>query len=284
MDISRIPSVTKTGYSYRLRLNGIQDPSIAQISTLIEAVQQLSQIAFADAWVCFPEYLDADAAERLADFMIEPLNNARVSITLDQDPFPGYELHPKLAPFCNGTSKRDLKGDYQLKQRQIDALRIQISQIHHSIPGFRANRYSHYNSPLSPDLKIGDCSPQDLWAALMLNSGFNSFDPYQVLSDLYAHRQLWLGFAMLPDIEVITSQRYPKLQRRGFVQFLPMLECRHQCDCLYVAVAEDEMVFQLLDFGKAWNADDVQVYTGEAAERLLNEYDRCAPVLRYWWD
>jgi hypothetical protein len=29
-------------------------------------------------------------------------------------------------------------------------------------------------------------------------------------------------------------------------------------------------VFKLVDFGKEWNADDVQVYTGEAAERLLN--------------
>lgn len=284
MDISRIPSATKTGYSYQLYLNAIQDSSIAQISTLIETVQQLSQVASTNAWVRFPEYLDPGAAERLADFMSKAPNNARVCITIDQEPFPGYELHPKLTPFRNGTSKRDLKDDYQLKQRQINALHIEMGKIYHSIPGFRANRYSNYNSPLSPDLKIGDCSPQDLWAAIMLNSGFNSFDPYQVVSDLYAHRQLWLGFAMLPDIEVITSQKYPELQRRGFVRFLPMLEYRHQCDCLYIAAAEDEMVFQLLDFGKAWNADDVQVYTGEAADRLLNEYDGSAPVLRYWWD
>lgn len=284
MNISRINSGTQTGYSYNLWLNAIQEPSIAEISTLIDALKQLSQAAFSSAWVDFPEYLDADAAEQLADFMGEKLDNTRVCITIDQDPFPGYELHPKLQPFRNGTSKRDLKNDYLLKQRQIKKLRCEISTIHHTIPGFRANEYSNYNSPLSPDLRIGDCSLQDLWAALMLNSGFNSFDPYQVVSDLYAHQDLWLGFAMLPDVEVMTSQKYPDLQRRGCVRFLPMLGYRHQCDCLYIAAADDEMVFRLVDFGKEWSADEVQVYTGEAAGRLLDEHYRPAPVLRYWWD
>lgn len=40
----------------------------------------------------------------------------------------------------------------------------------------------------------------------------------------------------------------------------------------------------LVDFGKEWNADDVQVYTGESAERLLNARGEALPVVRYWWD
>ena len=284
MDISRISSGTKAGYSYQLWLNAIQEPSLDAIATLSETLHQLSQVAHSSAWVRFPEYLDPDAAQRLADLLHEKLDNARVCITVDQQPFSGYELHPSLVPFRNGTSTRDLRDDYLLKQRQIKKLRQQLSQIRHTIPGFRSNEYSDYRSPLSPDLKIGDCTPQDLWAALMLNSGFNSFDPYQVVSDLYAHRDLWLGFAMLPDIEVITSQQYPELQRLGFVRFLPSLGDRHHCDCLYVATTDDETVLQLLDFGKTWSADDVEVYTGEAAERLLDRRHRPAPVLRYWWD
>ncbi len=30
--------------------------------------------------------------------------------------------------------------------------------------------------------------------------------------------------------------------------------------------------------------DDVQVYTGESAERLLNARGEALPVVRYWWD
>jgi hypothetical protein len=271
MDISRISSATKSGYSYQIFLNAIQEPSLSAIATLIETLQQLSQTTYSSASVRLPEYLDPEAAQRLAEFLHEKLDNARVWITVDENPFPSYALHPALEPFRNGKTQRDLKEDYLLKQRQIKGLRQQISEIHYTIPGFRAND-SYHRSPISPDLKIGDCSPQELWAALMLNSGFNSFDPYEVVSDLYAHRHLWQGFAMLPDIEVITSQRYPDLQRRGFVRFLPMLEYRHHCDCLYIAAADDEAVFQLVDFGKVWQADDVQVYTGDEAERLLDQH------------
>lgn len=66
--------------------------------------------------------------------------------------------------------------------------------------------------------------------------------------------------------------------------FLTGLSDQHHCNCLYIAAADDDATLPLLDFGKAWNADDVQVYTGEAAERLLNEHDCPAPMLRYWWD
>jgi hypothetical protein len=45
---------------------------------------------------------------------------------------------------------------------------------------------------------VGDCSPQELVAALMLKAAFNQFDPKQVLSDLYAHQEWWKSFVMGP--------------------------------------------------------------------------------------
>ncbi|MBD2090656.1 hypothetical protein H6F67_12405 [Microcoleus sp. FACHB-1515] len=168
---------------------------------------------------------------------------------------------------------------------QIRQLQIQMSQIHYSIPGFRSHDYSHPRSPLPADLPVGDCTPQQLWVALMLNSGFNSFDPYQVASDLYENPQLWHGFALLPDIETMTREQHPRLWRRGYLRFLPLLEERHNCDTLYILSADDEHVFELVNFGQEWQADDVQVYAGEAAARLVgDEDDRALPVLRYWWD
>lgn len=66
--------------------------------------------------------------------------------------------------------------------------------------------------------------------------------------------------------------------------FLPALNYRYHCDTLYIVAAADEHVFQLVDFGKEWKADSVQVYTGEDAERLLNKRGDALPVLSYWWD
>ncbi|MDX2243174.1 MAG: hypothetical protein NW224_21035 [Leptolyngbyaceae cyanobacterium bins.302] len=43
----------------------------------------------------------------------------------------------------------------------------------------------------------------------MLKAAFNQFDPKQVLSDLYAHREWWKSFAMEPPLPEDTE--YPLL-------------------------------------------------------------------------
>ncbi len=52
---------------------------------------------------------------------------------------------------------------------------------------------------------VGDCSPQDLVAALMLKAAFNPFGPKQVLSDLYAHREWWKSFVVEPPLPFIND-------------------------------------------------------------------------------
>ena len=47
---------------------------------------------------------------------------------------------------------------------------------------------------------VGDCSPQELIAALILKAAFNQFNPKQVLSDLYAHQEWWKSFVMGPPL------------------------------------------------------------------------------------
>ncbi len=284
MEISRKVAGTKTGHKYDLHLNAIQEPTLSTVEGLIATVQQLRQSEFCDIRVSFPEYLAPEAAQNLADFLNEKPENTRSWITTDDNPLPEYPLHTGLQALANSKRTRTLKEDYLLKRRKIDELNRQINTIHHSIPGFRVNKYSSFRSPLSADMAVGDCTPQELWTALILNAGFNSFDPYQVLSDLYENKDIWLGFAMLPDIEVITSQEYPNLQRRGYLSFLNSLSYRYYCDSFYIVAADDECVFRLVDFGKEWKADDVQVYTGEEAERLLNGNRGALPVVRYWWD
>lgn len=285
MEISRTNAGTKTGYKYDLYLKAIEEPTLKAVEGLIQAVQQLSQVDFCDIWVIFPEYLEPDAAQRLADFTRAFPDDVRFFFTLDSSPQPEYALHPDLQVAHPSKRSRNLKEDFLLKQRKIKELERQIGEIYQNIPGFRANQYSSFRSPLSPDMGIGDCTPQQLWAALMLNAGFNSFDPYQVLSDLYKNQELWVSFAMLPDIEAIASVEYPNLWRRGYLAFLsPHLSYRYRCDTLYVLAAFDEHVFRLVDLGKEWRADDVQVITGEAAQRLLNEYGEALPIVRYWWD
>ncbi len=287
MEISRSVCGNETGYRYQLSLNAVEEPDAKTMAALIESAQHLSQIHLCDISISLPEYLDPDAAQLLAQFVSSDLVNMRLWVTLDKNPHPDYSLHSSLQSVSSSSrSQRDrtLREDYLLKQRKIKELQIEVSKIHHSIPGFRANQYNYHRSPLSADVPVGDCTPQELWLALMLNSGFNSFDPYQVAEDLYANRALWSGFAMLPNIDVMTSQEYPNLWRRGYLGFLPALNYRYHCDTLYIVAADDEHVFRLVDFGKEWKADSVQVYTGEEAERLLNERYDALPVLSYWWD
>lgn len=214
MEISRSVCVNETGYRYELSLNAVEEPDAKTMAALIESAQHLSQIHLCDISISLPEYLDRDAALLLAQFVGSGLANMRLWVTLDKQPHPDYSLHSSLQSFSSSSrSQRDrtLREDYLLKQRKIKELQIEVSKIHHSIPGFRANQYSYsyHRSPLSADIPIGDCTPQELWLALMLNSGFNSFDPYQVAEDLYAYRELWSGFAMLPNIDIMTSQEYP---------------------------------------------------------------------------
>jgi len=120
---------------------------------------------------------------------------------------------------------------------------------------------------LDQQKSVGDCTAQELVAALMLRAMRDAFNPEQVLQDLYANTHLWKSFwmgALLPlDERSLTSL---------LLLFLRDLQECWNADTLYV-LAHDPACCQPLEaFGDRWNCDTVRVVTGELAQRLLGQY------------
>ncbi|MBD2464890.1 hypothetical protein H6G89_28200 [Oscillatoria sp. FACHB-1407] len=132
---------------------------------------------------------------------------------------------------------------------------------------------------LDPAKPVGDCSPQDLVAALMLKAAFNQFDPKQVLSDLYAHREWWKSFAMGPPLPEDTE--YP-LDR--VLIALRDLHYRWKADTLYVLSCADDYVIPLLDLSKEWQCSSTEVIDRTRTGSLLGRHPAPPPVVVYWWD
>ncbi|MBW4636980.1 MAG: hypothetical protein KME05_01895 [Gloeocapsa sp. UFS-A4-WI-NPMV-4B04] len=106
-------------------------------------------------------------------------------------------------------------------------------------------------------LPVGQCTPQQLMEALMLQSGcWHNFDSELILAALEQNRHLWLNFMMLPLIgeDEDSNRLYSNL---GYA--LRDLGYRWHADTLYVWSRDDDCVYPLVDFGKAWMADNVQV-------------------------
>lgn len=152
----------------------------------------------------------------------------------------------------------------------------------------RTNREPyHEDEPavrLDLDLSVGQCTPQQLMEALMLQSGrWNNFDSELILADLHQNRHLWLNFMMLPLIgeDEGSNRLYSNL---GYA--LRDLRYRWHADTLYIWSRDDDCVYPLVDFGKAWMADDVQVMDRDRASVFIG-YGGCndpPPVVIYWWD
>ncbi|XHX76379.1 MAG: hypothetical protein RBJ76_18285 [Stenomitos frigidus ULC029] len=126
---------------------------------------------------------------------------------------------------------------------------------------------------------IGDCSPQEWVAALMLKAAFNQFDPKQVLSDLYTHQEWWKSFVMGPplpeDAEAPLHRMLLALRDLGY---------RWKADTLYVLTRDDECVLPLLDLGKGWHYDHTEVIDRTRTGQLLGRHPAPPPIVVYWWD
>jgi hypothetical protein len=131
---------------------------------------------------------------------------------------------------------------------------------------------------------VKDCTPQQLMEALMLSQGkWNCCDPAQILTDLYAHSHLWFNYMMLPYISVAegSNRLHSNL---GYL--LRSIGHYWHADALYVCSRSDDCVYPLVDFGKVWSADDVQVMDRDRASRFMG-YGGCEdppPIVIYWWD
>ncbi|GET37827.1 hypothetical protein [Microseira wollei] len=127
---------------------------------------------------------------------------------------------------------------------------------------------------------IGECSTQELLEALMLQRGrFNLFDAERVLHDLYANRNLWISFFMGPQI--VEDAEYCL---NGLFRTLRSISYRWHADTLYVHAQDDDCVYPLVELGKVWQCDDVEVFDRKRTGELMGRYPAPSPVVVYWWD
>jgi hypothetical protein len=158
-------------------------------------------------------------------------------------------------------------------------------------------------------------SPQELFAALVWQRQFNEFDGEEVITDLAHHPALWASFLFTKPIFApdenglsfsgvidtrLAMANYRPMPETSIIHFIP-----YPADTLYIlAENKDTTVSQLMDLGKKWRADSVDVsdsanedysYTwrlkrglrGRLAEGLSGEKvqrNQDAVVICYWWD
>jgi hypothetical protein len=151
--------------------------------------------------------------------------------------------------------------------------------------------------------------PQELFAALVWRRRFNEFDGQEVITDLANHPELWASFLFSKPIfapdehglsfngvidTLLAMANYRPMPETSIMHFIP-----YPADTLYIlTVNRDTTVAQLVDLGKKWRADSVDVCDGASDEfgwrlkrRLIAglrgedvESDRDAVVISYWWD
>lgn len=158
-------------------------------------------------------------------------------------------------------------------------------------------------------------SPQELFAALVWQRQFNEFDGEEVITDLTNHPALWASFLFTKPIfapdenglsfsgvidTLLAMANYRPMPETSMIHFIP-----YPADTLYILTEnKDTTVSQLMDLGKKWRADSVDVsnskdedygYTwrlkrglrARLVEGLSGEKeqrDRDAVVICYWWD
>ena len=158
-------------------------------------------------------------------------------------------------------------------------------------------------------------SPQEMMAAMVWQRRFNEFDGPEVIADLAEHADLWKSFVFTkpvyaPDKDgmsfngvldtLLAMANYRPMPESSVIHFV-----RYPADTLYLlAENQDIVVSQLLDLGKKWRADVVDVFDGgeqpeeedwefrDYAEMRLRrglwntakEGKRDAVIVSYWWD
>ncbi|EDX71588.1 hypothetical protein MC7420_5213 [Coleofasciculus chthonoplastes PCC 7420] len=156
-------------------------------------------------------------------------------------------------------------------------------------------------------------SPQELFAALVWQRRFNEFDGEEVITDLAKNSSLWASFMFTKPIfapdenglsfggvidTLLAMANYRPMPETSILRFVA-----YPADTLYIlAENQDTIVSQLLDLGKKWRADSVDItdgtnedYTWRLKRRLMArleagvsdqemQRDRDAVVMSYWWD
>ncbi len=157
-------------------------------------------------------------------------------------------------------------------------------------------------------------SAQEILAALVYQRGqFNNFDGEQVITDLANYPELWCSFLVTkaiyaPDPDGLSLvMLIDTLVAMANHQIEPavgnMLFIEYPADTLYILTEnQDTKICHLLDWGKKWQADSVEVIDGnteaETEETRWRQYLRLkntlfkqswrdrqdGVVVTYWWD
>ena len=156
-------------------------------------------------------------------------------------------------------------------------------------------------------------SPQKLFAALGWQRRFNEFDGEEVITDLSNHRNLWSSFLFTKPIfasdenclsfggmvdTLLAMANYRPMPETSTIHFIA-----YPADTLYIlAENQDTKVSELLDLGKKWRADSVEVSDGTNEDygfrlkrRLRTRLEGAisgedvhrysdAVIVCYWWD
>ncbi len=155
--------------------------------------------------------------------------------------------------------------------------------------------------------------PQELFAALVWQRQFNQFNGEEVITDLSLHPSLWASFlfskpVFAPDKDGLSFGGILDLLM-AMANDRPMADTSiihliaYPADTLYILTENrDITVSQLIDLGKKWRADSVNVtddtnknYGWRLQHRLRivgedalsgkqNLQARDAVVISYWWD
>jgi len=156
-------------------------------------------------------------------------------------------------------------------------------------------------------------SPQELFAALVWQRQFNQFDGKQVITDLCGRTDLWASFLFTKPIfapdenglsfggvidTLLAMANYRPMPETSIIHFVA-----YPADTLYIlSENQDTKVSELLDLGKKWHADSVEVTDGTDEEYNLRlkrrlrtrlegalwdnniQHDSDAVIVSYWWD
>ncbi|MFM7408929.1 MAG: hypothetical protein ACKO3K_20290 [Cuspidothrix sp.] len=156
-------------------------------------------------------------------------------------------------------------------------------------------------------------SPQELFAALLWQRNFNEFNGQEVIHDLIQNTHLWASFLFTKPIfapdehglsfgglvdTLLAMANYRPMPESSIIHFIA-----YPADTLYILTEnQDTIVSQLLDLGKKWRADSVDITDGNNEEygfrlqrrlqmRLQGGLEgesfwkqRDGVVISYWWD
>ncbi|AFY35986.1 hypothetical protein [Calothrix sp. PCC 7507] len=156
-------------------------------------------------------------------------------------------------------------------------------------------------------------SPQEIFAALVWQRQFNEFDGKEVITDLSKRTDLWASFLFTKPIfapdenglsfggvidTLLAMANYRPMPETSIIHFIA-----YPADTLYIITEnQDTKVSELLDLGKKWRADSVEVtdgtnedYSFRLQRRLKTRLegslwgqdirqDRDAVIVSYWWD